>query len=139
MSRENKRFQTVNPTLKELLAGIFVWGILFGAVFIWFAQSRLSFFLSLLSGVFAAGGLAVHMFYFVEGALELPQEDASRHMVKGAAIRTAIIIALVLVFVKLKGNVLALFLGLLTLKLGAYTQPLMHKIFQKIFRKEEGR
>lgn len=139
MNRKSKFFQTMHPTLKELLVGICVWGIIFGAVFIWFAQSRLSFFLSLLAGVFVAGAMAFHMLRFVEDSLELPQEDASKHMAKGAAIRMAVIIALVLVFVKLEGNVLALFLGLLTLKLGAYTQPLTHRIIQRIFRKEEGR
>lgn len=136
MSRRNELFQNVNPTLKELLAGICVWGILFGVIFIWFAQSRLSFFLSLLAGVLAAGGMAVHMLYFVEGAIELPQEDASKHMAKGAAIRTVAVIVLVLIFVKMQGNVPALFLGLLTLKLGAYLQPLTHRIIQRIYRKE---
>lgn len=124
-----KRFcKNLHPTLKELFCGIFLWGLLLALVLVWFSDSKPAFLLSLLAGVLAAAGMAFHMCRFVEDSLELTQEDASKHMKKGVVLRTVAAMVLVVLAWRLHGDIIAVFLGLLTLKLGAYTQPLIHRL-----------
>lgn len=131
MSRLCKWFDGLHPTLKELIAGIFLWGILFGAVFVWFVSSKGRFLVGLVAGMFMAVGMAYHMYGRIEDSLELPQESAVKHMQKGAALRMAAVIAGLLVLWKLDISLPGAFLGIFALKLGAYTQPLLHKIRRK--------
>lgn len=139
MDQKNKLLQKINPTLRELILSIFLWGILLGVILIWLADSWIAFAAGLAAGVLTAAFMACHMYWFIENALELPQKEASKHMAKGTVIRILIIVIAALAVWKLGGNVAALFLGIMTLKLGAYTQPFLHKMICKIYRKEERR
>lgn len=134
MSRINKFLSAMHPTLKELLLGILLWGIVIGLATVWFASPRLPFVLSIAAGMLAAAGMAVHMCAFIEDALELPGEDAVKHMRKGAVLRTLAALALFVAAWRLGGNVVGIFLGLFTLKLGAYSQPLLHRAAEKLCR-----
>ena len=49
-------------------------------------------------------------------------------MKKGVVLRTVAAMVLVVLVWRLHGDIIAVFLGLLTLKLGAYTQPLIHRL-----------
>ncbi len=131
-------FRSMSQTLKELLIGICAWGVLLAILFL-IGRQDIIFFASLLAGILASVCLALHMNYFVETAIELDQENAGKRMAKGAAIRMGAVILLIIAAVMLKGNAVAVFFGLLTLKAGAYTQPFTHKILCRICRKEEGR
>ncbi|MDO4343956.1 MAG: hypothetical protein Q4C50_04040 [Eubacteriales bacterium] len=136
MNRKSNFLRNLEPTLKELMLGVFVWGVILGTVGVFFADAKISFVLGLAAGLAAAEGMALHMYHFIDRSLEMLQEDAGKHMAKGTIIRFACALALIALVWRLHGNVIAVFLGLLTLKLGAYTQPLMHKILTKI---KEGR
>lgn len=128
MERIKKFLGNLHPTLKELIGGILLWGLLLALALVWFADSKTAFFLSLFAGVLGAVGMAFHMCRFVEDSLELTQEDASKHMKKGVVLRTVAAMVLVVLVWRLHGDIIAVFLGLLTLKLGAYTQPLIHRL-----------
>ena len=128
MNRINHFLQNMNPTLKELLLGIVLWGIIFSLVFVWFADLKVSFILSLWAGVGGAALMAVHMCSFIEDSLELTQDDAVKHMRKGTMIRILAVMVLFVLAWRLHGNMIGIFLGLFTLKLAAYIQPLLHKI-----------
>lgn len=135
MSRGSELLGKMNPTLKELLIGIFVWGLLIGGIAVWFAASRISFVLSLAVGVAGAAGMALHMCSFIEDSLELAQKDAVRHMRKGTVLRTLAALVLFVLAWRLHGSVVGVFLGLLTLKLGAYSQPLVHRAVERFCRR----
>ena len=127
MNRISNYFGKMNHALKELLCGVFLWGIVLGLVFVWSFESRISFLGSLAAGVLAAAGMAFHMCLFIEDSLELTQDDAVKHMRKGTVLRTLAAMALFVLAWRQHGSVVAVFLGLFTLKLAAYTQPLIHK------------
>ena len=131
MNRIRDAIRKINPTLPELICGIFLWGIILSLALVWFMQSRISFVLSLAVGVVAAALMAVHMYIVIEDSLELTQDDAVKHMRKGTVLRILMMIILFVLTWRLHGNVIGMFLGLFTLKLGAYTQPLIHKVFQR--------
>lgn len=129
MERIKHFLRKLHPTLKEMICGILLWGLLFALAFVWFSDSEIVFLLSLFAGVLGAAGMAFHMCWFIEDSLELTQEDASRHMKKGAVLRIVAAMLLVVLVWWLHGDIIAIFLGLFTLKLGAYTQPLIHRLF----------
>lgn len=131
MDRMFNFFRRMNQTLKEIICGVLLWGIVFALVFVWFSESRAAFLLSLAAGVCGAVGMAVHMCCFIEDSLELTQDDAGKHMKKGTVLRMVAAMVLFTVVWRLHGNMIAVFLGLFTLKLGAYTQPLVHKLICK--------
>lgn len=139
MKRRSDLFRKMNPTLRELILSVLVWGIFLGGTLVWLADSRISFVTGLAAGILTAVFMACHMYRFIESSLELSQEDAPKHMAKGTVIRILVIVIAVLAVWKLGGDVIALFLGLMTLKLGAYTQPVLHRMICKIYRKEERR
>lgn len=138
MSRINDFLRKMNPVLKELICGIFLWGLAIALVSVWFASSRISFVLSLAAGALAAAGMAFHMYLFIEDSLELGQDDAVRHMRKGTVLRTLAALALFVLTWRLHGSILGMFLGMLTLKLGAYSQPLIHRAAETLCRRFRG-
>lgn len=129
----------INETLLELIIGILVSGVIIQLIELLIAAlrpeiagSRLSFALGLWIGVITAVGLAAHMYRSIDRALDMGSSDAEKYMRKAYIFRTLIILiaASVVHFLKL-GYVMAAFLGMLTLKFGAFLQPLMHKLLKK--------
>ncbi len=118
----------MNPTLRELILAILIWGVIFCLAFMWFASSKAAFAGGMAAGVVVAIFMALHMYRFIENAIDFPENDAMKYMAKGPVIRALVIILVVLATWKLGGNLIAIFLGIMTLKIGAYTQPLLHKI-----------
>lgn len=131
MNRIDNFLHKMNPTLKELISGIFLWGLVLAGLLVWGAESPAAFAASLTAGVLAAAGMAIHMCCYIEDSLELTQEDASKHMKKGTLLRILAAMGMFVLVWLLHGSVVGVFLGLLTLKLGAYIQPVIHKIIVK--------
>lgn len=129
----------VNETLGELIAGILAAGVLIQAAELLIAASYPelagsvpSFAVGLWLGILTAVGLAVHMYRSIDRALDMAAGDAEGHMRRAYLVRTAAILAVaMLVYLLNLGYVMAVFLGMLCLKFGAFLQPLMHKIWKK--------
>jgi sensor histidine kinase regulating citrate/malate metabolism len=128
----------INETLAELIAGIVIVGILIQLIELLvavihpeFAGSKCSFAIGLWIGVITAIFLAAHMYRSIDTALDMQPDDAEKYMRKAYLFRTAVIlvVAFLVHFFKL-GYVMATFVGMLTLKFGAFLQPLLHKIFK---------
>ena len=96
------------------------------AVFMWFWPDRLLFTTGLWIGIVEAVFMAFHMYR------ALYMADASKRIQKGFGQRYSLTLASALVIYWLElGSFLAFFLGLLSLKFGAYLQPLIHQILTK--------
>lgn len=132
----------INETLSELLAGILVSGLVIQVIQLFicasysqFAAARGPFAVGLWIGVLTAMGLAVHMYRSIDRALDMISNDAEGYMRRAYLIRTVAILGVAGITTAFKiGYVMAVFLGVLCLKFGAFLQPLMHKIWKK-FRK----
>lgn len=135
MNQINELFKKDNHTLRELLIGIFLWGILLSLLLACTGSFQMPFFVSLWAGVAGAALMAVHMARSIQQSLKMASDDAVKGMKKGTILRMAAVMALFVLAWRLRGDVPGVFLGLITLKLGAYTQPLTHKIMNK---KKEG-
>ena len=122
-------------TLKELLAGIIVFGILEQIIFFLIAEKKRYLTIGLWFGVILAILAACHMYYSLNRALDLGGGAAkyvmSQNMVRYGVIVVAFGILCVLDF----GNPLSAFAGIMCLKAGAYLQPFTHKILSKVKRR----
>ena len=122
-------------TLPEMLAGILLMGVILQIVLLIFGENHGYNAIGLWCGILVAVIWTVHMKRSIEDALDLDIERAENHARKGYAVR--MVIAGVLIGMTLYldlGNPLTILMGVTALKLTAYLQPLMHKVFLKILK-----
>lgn len=120
-------------TLTELIIGIILLGGIEQIVCLIFLKDYLYNAVGLWSGVLVACGMAIHLKRSIEDALDLGEDGATKHIRKSYAVRmmTAFLVMGVVVYFNL-GNPLTLLAGVIPLKISAYLQPHMHKVFLKL-------
>lgn len=127
----------INPVLPELLAGILLYGIVLQLTGMWFVADKQQYSLGLWIGVVLAMGMAVNMAVVILDAVDAMAA-------RGTAVRTGLwsvlryvvaVGAFIGVWYFKAGNLLAMFLGLMRLKISAYLQPFLHKFFLRIQKK----
>ena len=121
-----------NNTLKELLVGIFIVGILSQIVCLIFLDRHLYHAVGLWVGIFISAGMAIHMNRSIEDGLDLMGDAGEKYMKKGYLTRTVIAcVAMAVVMYFNWGNPITILLGVMALKVAAYLQPLVHKVLEK--------
>lgn len=128
MEHPNNGTGDSHQTLTELILGTVLWGIVICLAGIWFVSDRVVWLLSMGAGVAGAAAMAAHMYRSIEYAMEMPGDSAGKYLRKQSLLRMGGAMVLALGAYYLKGNVVAIFLGLLALKPGAYVQPLLHRV-----------
>lgn len=129
----------INLVSKELIIGILICGVVFQLAFMWLSDSKLLFTSGLWIGIAISVCVALHMNWSIENALEMDEKSAVSHMRKTFLLRIIVIAGLFFgTYLLNLGDVVAVFLGLFGLKIGAYLQPLLHRIFQKISTNKKG-
>lgn len=123
----------ISSALKQLISGILLCGIVFQAVFVWFFESKLFFSIGLWIGVAIAVFMAWHIHYSLDAALDMQEEgSASKYMYRMYAIRMAVVLAAMFAAAWFQaGSIVGVLIGMFSLKLGAYLQPLLQKIIKK--------
>lgn len=126
-----------SSTLKELLIGIFIVGILAQIVCLIFLKRHLYHAVGLWAGIFISVGMAIHMQRSIEDGLDLLGDAGVKHMKKAYVMRTGVVcIAMAVIMYFDWGNPLTILLGITALKVAVYLQPLVHKVLEK--RKKGG-
>ena len=122
-----------NNILLELLSGIISLGVLIQIIMAIAFEDYLYNAVGLWTGIGIACFVAIHLKRSIEDELELGEEGAVKHARSAYATRTAITLAVIGIVIYFKvGNPFTVVLGIFPLKLSAYLQPLIHKIFLKI-------
>ena len=134
-----EKMDSLKRTVLELLIGIFLFGLLFEVVGILLVEDKISHSIGIGCGMLIAAGMAIHMAYNINDALDWDAEQAAKALRRGSMLRyaTVVLITMLLAYFKI-GNVISCFLGIMSLKTAAYTQPIVHKVINKIFKIEEG-
>lgn len=118
-----------NKTLRELLLGTWIFGILMGIVLAVFFPPIIYRLVGLVFGLIAASGMAIHMAYCINITVELDEKGANTHVRKMTIIRYILVCVLLVVVALTKiGDPISYVIGTLSLKIGAYSQPLIHKL-----------
>lgn len=127
-----------NETLRELLFGILFFGIFVQIPLAVFTENRLYHAVGLWLGVLTACVMAVHMAAALDSALVMGEKGASGYLQRKAVLRYALVCVLIVVLgVTDTGNPVTYFLGVMGLKLGAYLQPVTHKLIKFIKKSED--
>ena len=117
----------------ELLAGIISLGVLIQIGMLLAFENYLYNAIGLWTGIGIACFMAIHLKRSIEDSLDMWEEDAVKHARTAYATRTVVTLAVIGIVIYFKiGNPFTVVLGIFPLKLSAYLQPLIHKIFLKI-------
>lgn len=123
-------------TLYELLAGIVFFVLLYqlGNLFV---TGHLPYTLGILLGGAVAFLMSGHMYHSLSQALLFEKEAAEKKVKLSSFVRMLFMVAALLVAVLLPDyfSVIAVVLGILSLKFSAYLLPLTHKVFNKFIHK----
>lgn len=120
-------------TVKDLLAGLAVWGILVLIVLEIVSAHKLAVALGLLAGLATAAGLFWHMYHHLDIALDMDSGHAQRHIMFASMQRLAIMAVVLAIsmtqyrYFHPVGTVL----GIFGMKMSAFMQPLWRLVSGK--------
>ena len=121
-----------NNTLFEMIVGIIIWGMLAQVVLLIGFKDYLYNAIGLWCGIAVSVGWAIHLKRSIDEVVYLAGEYAEREYRSSAAKRMGIAaIVIGVVFYKGWANPLTVLVGIFALKISAYAQPSVHKVFQK--------
>ncbi len=118
-----------NETLQELIMGILAYGILVQVILAAFFPLRIFRAVGLWTGLLCAAAMAVHMAWCLEKIVTLDEKGATAYVRKTTLLRyLGVCVVLSVIALTKTGDPVSFVLGALGLKIGAYLQPLTHKI-----------
>lgn len=126
-------------TLLELLVGIIFLGLVIQIVCLFVSKNYLYNAIGLWTGIAVACFSAIHMKRSIEDALDFGEHQATKY-VRGAYVKrmliTLVIMGVVVYFNV--GNPIMLLIGVFPLKIAAYLQPFVHKLFLHLEHRKGG-
>lgn len=124
----------IDPTLFELCLGIFLYGIIFQVVLLFFSR-EISYSLGLWIGVALAAVGAVHMWWSIDKGMEQAAKQAAKTVGTNNLIRYLVLVIVMFVLVYTDfANPIFMFCGYMGMKISAYLNPWLHKVSDRIFR-----
>ena len=124
--------KTDNTVLKDIIIIMLLYGIIAQIVCLIIPGDHLRMTAGLWIGVAAGVFMVIHMKNSLDEALDYGEQEAQKYMQKSYAIRYLAVVVIFMAACWLQiANVLTLFVGIMSLKLAAYLQPFMHKLFAK--------
>ena len=122
--------KTDNTVLKDMIITMLLYGIIVQIVCLIIPGDHLRMTAGLWIGVAAGVFMVIHMKNSLDEAVLYGEQEAY-------AIRYLVVVVVFIAVSWLRiANVLTLFAGIMSLKLAAYLQPIMHKLFAK-FKKSK--
>ena len=116
-------------TLKELMAGLAVWGILMLVILMIVSRHRLAVACGLLVGLAVAAWLLWHMYRHLDIALDMDATHAGRH-IQASGMKRFFVMAVVLAVAMTQYRYIhpiGTVLGMFGMKISAGMQPKLHK------------
>ena len=124
--------KTDNTVLKDMIIIMLLYGINAQIVCLIIPGDHLRMTAGLWIGVAEGVFMVIHMKNSLDEALDYGEQEAQKYMQKSYAIRYLAVVVIFMAACWLQiANVLTLFVGIMSLKLAAYLQPFMHKLFAK--------
>ncbi len=124
----------IDPTLFDLCLGIFLYGIVFEIVLLFFSR-RASYSIGLWTGIVLALAGSVHMWWTLNRGLEMASKDATKTVGANNLVRYFAIVLVVAVLIYTDfGNPIFAFCGYMGMKISAYLNPMIRRMREKIFK-----
>ncbi len=131
-------FRRLNQALPGLLFGILLYGAIIQLTGVWFVQDKLRYSSGLWIGIATAMALAYHIARVIAETVDFPDAEKARaRIIAKGILRYAGVVAVFTVTMYYDlGNLVTLFLGVMGLKISAYSQPALNKVMRKITQKD---
>lgn len=124
----------IDPTLFDLCLGIFLYGVVFQAVLLFFSREA-AYSLGLWIGVILAIAGAVHMWWSIDRGMDQASKQAARTIGTNNLIRYFVLVVVMFVLIYTDfANPIFMFCGYMGMKVSAYLNPWLHKVSSKIFK-----
>ncbi|MBD5503821.1 MAG: hypothetical protein HDR09_08795 [Lachnospiraceae bacterium] len=124
----------IDPTLFDLCLGIFLYGLIFQAVLLFFSR-RASYSLGLWIGVVLAIAGSVHMWWSLNRGMDQAAKQAAKTIGTNNLIRYLVLVVVMFVLIYTDfANPIFMFCGYMGMKISAYLNPWLRKISAKVFK-----
>lgn len=124
----------IDPTLFDLCLGIFLYGVVFEIVLLFFSR-RVSYSIGLWIGVILAIAGSVHMWWSLNRGMEMASKDAGKTVGVNNLARYFVLVAVILVLIYTDfANPIFAFCGYMGMKISAYLNPMIRKVREKVFK-----
>ncbi|MBD5486524.1 MAG: hypothetical protein HDR18_13565 [Lachnospiraceae bacterium] len=124
----------IDPTLFDLCLGIFLYGLIFQAVLLFFSR-RASYSLGLWIGVVLAIAGSVHMWWSLDRGMDQAAKQAAKTIGTNNLIRYLVLVVVMFVLIYTDfANPIFMFCGYMGMKISAYLNPWLRKISAKVFK-----
>ena len=117
-------------TLMEMIIGLLIGTLLVGTIGVLIASNKLAYILGVLFGSIVALIVLFQMYYTLGKSVDMEGKRATRYSVTASIVRIALMgvaLAVGVLWPQLF-SVVGILFGLLSLKLCAFIQPLIHKV-----------
>ena len=126
-----RKIRNINQTVWELIIGIVFVNALLEVIGLIFVSQKGAYTIGLILGMVMAIGMVFHMNISIEKAMDIGGEHAKGYMLKSYAARTVVVLVVIVCVGVLKfADLLSLILGIMTLKVAAYLQPITHRFME---------
>lgn len=124
----------IDPTLFDLCLGIFLYGIVFQIVLLFFSR-EVSYSLGLWIGVILAVAGSVHMWWSLDRGMEQASKQAAKTIGTNNLIRYFVLVVVMFVLIYTDfANPIFMFCGYMGMKISAYLNPWLRRISEKVFK-----
>ncbi len=127
-----------NRTLLEMWTGILLLGIILQVAGTFLVKDRILYTESLWFGILLSLTSTVHMYRYLDRALDFDEKTATKMIFQGYLIRY-VMLAVILAVIAVTGvlNFLVVLMAYMSLKVTALIQPITHKVYNKLFHEED--
>lgn len=126
----------LDPTVRDVLTGALLYGIIVEIIGLILVENRLSYSLGILAGYICVAGMICHMYLVLEKALDMDPDSAKKYSLRNNILRY-LVLALVLVLVAMipQVSVISTLIMIYGMNISAFLQPQINKyITSKIFK-----
>lgn len=124
-----KWMKRLNQALPMLVLGILAYGLLVELIGVWFVSDRIRYTTGLLIGIACAVGMAIHIAMIIEESVRIG-EGHEKYLSFKSVMRYLVLCAIMIAMAFFHlGNMFTALIGVLGLKVSAYAQPLLNKIY----------
>ena len=117
-----EKLKNLNEFLIDLMIGIAISAVLCELIGVWFATDKMYYSMGILIGLLLAEFSAWYMAFMLYKAMHMNEKSATNHVRMHTLIRYGILVVVILSLVyTVIANPLAAFLGLMGIKVSAYT------------------
>lgn len=124
----------IDQTLFDLCLGIFLYGIVFQIVLLFFSRD-ISYSLGLWIGVILAVAGSVHMWWSIDRGMDQASRQAAKTIGTNNLIRYFVLVVVMFVLIYTDfANPIFMFCGYMGMKISAYLNPWLRRISEKVFK-----